>query len=225
MKKEAALATEHALMMEHVPERADAVDDPIADVVNDYEVEAAPPSSDRDACVDDERPGMCINDGISDAERDLLDAYDSFFSTSFPNADEKLESVHTAEGEDVPTVGMLVMMHLNWMDQYHASLTSAAHQWNALRSLLSHHDSKTAGLFSHIKTFVEKYRLQTVEKIDVCPCMATIYYDLTDQELAQEYPHVSNDGRTHCEKCGLSRTVRVKGKHKARKVLWYLPYR
>jgi hypothetical protein len=164
---------------------------------------------------------------LSTADRDMLDAYDNFFLLECPNIDTPLESLQTEDdGTRTPvTVGMLIMMHVEWMDTFNDSLNSAAHQWNTIRALVSVYDSKSLGLFDRIERFVDKYRLMTARKIDMCPCTQTIYFDLQDPKLRRKYPHIRNTGQHACDKCGLSRHTEFRGTTVPRKVFWYLPYR
>ena len=164
---------------------------------------------------------------LTAADQELLDAYDKFFLHGCPEMDTPLDSVRTdAVGSPAAvTVGMLIMMHLEWMDSFNASLNSATHQWNTIRAIVSLHDSMSLGLFANIQRFVDEYRLMSAKKIDMCPCTEMIYYDLQDPVLRRDHPHIKDVGCNECGKCGLSRHVEFQGRTVPRKVFWYLPYK
>ena len=164
---------------------------------------------------------------LTAADHEMLDAYDKFFLHGCPDMDTPLDSVRTdTDGSQAPvSVGMLIMMHLEWMDAFNASLNSATHQWNTIKAIVSLHDSMSLGLFANIKRFVEEYRLMSAKKIDMCPCTEMIYYDLQDPVLRRDHPHIKDIGCHECGKCGLSRHVEFQGRKVPRKVFWYLPYK
>jgi hypothetical protein len=160
---------------------------------------------------------------VSQQTMELIDAYDRFFEIECGNVNDTLES----RGDDSApvTVGMLVMMHLEWMNTFNCSENAAENQWNTLRAALSINDSTSLGKFDKVMKFVKAHQLQTAKKIEMCPCTETIYYDLMDPILCQKFPHITDTGRDHCEKCGLSRLISKKGQMIPRKYFWYLPYR
>jgi hypothetical protein len=167
--------------------------------------------------------------GVSDQALELIEAYDNFFDICCPAAKTNLESGSSQNLEygtaNKMTAATLIVMHLDWMDSFNVSENSAEHQWNTLRSTLSHNDADAVGKFKMIKQFVKDYRLATAKKIHMCPCTETIYYDLKDARLCRKFPHIKNTGQDHCEKCLKSRYVLMAGVLKPRKVFWYLPYR
>ena len=63
------------------------------------------------------------------------------------------------------------------------------------------------------------HKLESVEKIPVCPCGLVIYHDFVDPQLQEIYPHSSSE-RTGCAKCGLSKCV--PGTAIPRKVVYYI---
>ena len=124
---------------------------------------------------------------ITEETRALLNAYDVYFAKE-DNLGEKLWS----DDDIAPSLGLLITMHLDWISTFRVSDVSAGHVWGTIRSLLSEQDEDHDGPLAHttygrILAFVDKHKLETVEKIPVCPCGKVIYYDFKSKELQKVY--------------------------------------
>jgi hypothetical protein len=148
----------------------------------------------------------------------LLKAYDLYF------ANEDNLGQHLWENDDnAPTLGLLITMHLDWIATFRVSDVSAGHVWASIRSLLHGHDrNNPLGVtpYSRILRFVDKHKLETVEKIPVCPCGDVIYYDFDNEDLRDIYKFCSASDRDYCVLCTLSKCV--PGTTVPRKIVYYI---
>ena len=158
---------------------------------------------------------------ITEETRALLHAYDLYFAKQ-DCLDEKLWD----DDDIAPSLGLLITMHLDWISTFRVSDVSAGHIWGTIRSLLSAPDADAAGPLAHttydrILRFVKKHKLETVQKIPICPCGKVIYYDFCNDELRKVFKYCSATERNGCAICGLSKFI--PGTEKPRKVIYYIP--
>ena len=157
---------------------------------------------------------------ITPETRDLLRAYDLYFAQQ-----DTLNEQLWPDDELAPSLGLLITMHLDWISTFRVSDVSAAHVWATMRSLLSSTAEGATGplattTYDRILAFVEKHKLETVEKIPVCPCGLVIYHDFCNEELRKVYKFCSKSDRTGCAICGLSKFI--PNTTKPRKVIYYI---
>jgi hypothetical protein len=148
----------------------------------------------------------------------LLRAYDLYFAN-----EDNLGKPLWENDEDAPTLGLLITMHLDWIATFRVSDVSAGHVWASIRSLLHGRDNNNPlelTPYSRILRFVDKHKLETVEKIPVCPCGDVIYYDFADEDLQSIYKFCSASERDYCVLCTLSKCV--PGTNVPRKIVYYI---
>jgi hypothetical protein len=149
---------------------------------------------------------------------DLLHAYDTYFAK-----EDEMDAALWPDDANAPTLGMLITMHLDWISTFRVSDVSAGHVWATIRSLLgtgSPDGPLATCTYARILKFVDIHKLETVEKIPVCPCGKVIYHDFTDPKLQEIYPHSAASTREGCAICGLSKFV--PGTMVPRKVVYYI---
>jgi hypothetical protein len=156
---------------------------------------------------------------ITSDTRDLLQAYDLYFAK-----EDDMDKVLWEEDDNAPTLGILITMHLDWISTFRVSDVSAGHVWATMRSLLNGSGdpgNPLAGTtYTRILKFVAKHKLNTVEKIPVCPCGEVIYYDFTDPQILEIYKYCSATERDSCARCGLTKCV--PGTQVPRQVIYYI---
>jgi hypothetical protein len=163
-----------------------------------------------------------VRDGLRYISRDtlqLLDSYDKYFAHE-DELDEPLWDNDTT----APTLGLMITMHLDWISTFRTPDVSAGHVWAIIRSLIHRNGDETEHAvkdttYARILKFVKQHKLETVEKIPICPCGLVIYYDFENYQLQQIY-QFSSTTRLGCALCGLSKYVPLTTV--PRKVVYYI---
>lgn len=109
-------------------------------------------------------------DGSSDQERE----------ESRPFRGEAGASEPVEPGNDMPTLGVVMLQMLDWMSKHRPTLAAAEDAWKILASLCG----EGTPTFALIKSIIKKHLGQTIKKIDVCwHCCKVAYYDCKSPEL------------------------------------------
>ena len=159
-----------------------------------------------------------IDDTLDRSTWDLLAAYDNFFDEW---ERESAPGEASADSNSTIQTGELIMLQLDWMCMHKATQTATQHMWSILKLCFPEKDNHRTTTYAKIMAFVKKHRLETMEKVEMCPCGATIYRDSSNALLQKLYPHCGAH-RTRCQKCGKSRYTKSK---KPWKHYYYFPVR
>jgi hypothetical protein len=155
---------------------------------------------------------------VTQDTRDLLEPYDVYFAK-----EDMLDQALWPDDVEAPTLGLLITMHLDWISTFRVSDVSAGHVWATIRSLLNGTESASplsTTTYSRILRFVKQHKLETIEKIPVCPCGEVIYHDFCNAELLKINNFCSATDRAGCAICGLSKYI--PGTQVPRKVIYYI---
>jgi len=156
--------------------------------------------------MDDNRQVTMAEVVIRDAEDDMDDegSDDSASSASvdFDQANP-LGLIVDALGDDQELgAGELKMLFLDWVSGHRLTDSAAKDAWSMLRLVASEDKAADMGTWRQLKSMLEAFEEETVEKIDVCPNDCIAYWD--SKHLPTPYRHWH---RTKCPVCNTPRYV------------------